>query len=115
MPSFELLAVGFGKGGDRGNKEDEMMSPVRGKDEELWRRYRLEVRGFECEILEVFPSREMFSADGGEDWLLGKHRVREYVASYPSLVALGPNIKAGLMLGLLVVSSSVGYFLFAKL
>ncbi|KAH8800561.1 hypothetical protein DL96DRAFT_1508485, partial [Flagelloscypha sp. PMI_526] len=33
----------------------------------LWRKYRLFVEDFECEILEVFPSRQMFSF--GEAWL----------------------------------------------
>lgn len=35
---------------------------------ELRRRYTLETEGFQTEILEVFPDRDMFSR--GEDWLL---------------------------------------------
>lgn len=40
---------------------------VRGK-RELRRTYTLETEGFQTEILEVFPDRDMFSR--GEDWLL---------------------------------------------
>jgi hypothetical protein len=42
MPYFELIDVGTG-----GSK--------------LWRKYKLGIDGFECDILEVFPDREMFS------------------------------------------------------
>lgn len=36
--------------------------------DQLWRKYRLAIPDFECEILEVFPSREMFACC--EQWLL---------------------------------------------
>jgi hypothetical protein len=47
VPRFELMDVGTGGG-------------------ELWRKYKLEIDGFECDILEVFPDREMFKL--GERW-----------------------------------------------
>jgi hypothetical protein len=33
----------------------------------LWRRYTLSMEGFECDITEVFPDRDMFVQ--GEQWL----------------------------------------------
>jgi hypothetical protein len=48
VPRFKLLEVGVEK-------------------EELWRRYVLEIEGFECKILEVFLDREMFRR--GVKWL----------------------------------------------
>lgn len=33
----------------------------------LWRRYTLSMEGFECDITEVFPDRDMFVL--GEQWL----------------------------------------------
>jgi hypothetical protein len=49
LPRFELIKVGVGK------------------CSELWREYKLEIEGFECDILEVFPDREMLKL--GEEWL----------------------------------------------
>lgn len=53
-PEFSLLDVGA--------------QVVNGK-RELRRTYRLETEGITCEILEVFPDRDMF--DKGEAWLNG--------------------------------------------
>ncbi|KAK0457853.1 uncharacterized protein EV420DRAFT_1309588 [Desarmillaria tabescens] len=64
QPAFELLGVEFGrppKSTDKEGYDDDV------EEEQLWRRYRLSVEGFEAEILEVFPSRDMFSR--GTDWL----------------------------------------------
>jgi chorismate-pyruvate lyase len=36
----------------------------------LWRRYTLSMEGFECDITEVFPDRDMFVL--GEQWLDGE-------------------------------------------
>ncbi|KAF8644750.1 hypothetical protein AX16_008294 [Volvariella volvacea WC 439] len=85
VPAFELLDVGlrFGKdsgvvgpgcggekGGNGGGAGAGRSTFVLGsRDEELWRKYRLAVPDFECEILEVFPSRAMFA--DGEAWLAG--------------------------------------------
>jgi hypothetical protein len=57
-PRFELVEVGIGS-----NKWTERTG--RGQ---LWRKYKLEVEGFECDILEVFPDRKMFIQ--GEEWLM---------------------------------------------
>jgi hypothetical protein len=68
VPAFELLSVGSGPV----DELERNSKPSRGsddkKDEELWRKYKLFIPDFECEIIEVFPSREMFTA--GESWLL---------------------------------------------
>lgn len=66
VPAFELLCVGLGvvreneKRGFTIAEEDRQSS-------QLWRKYTLIVPHFECEILEVFPHREMFL--GAERWL----------------------------------------------
>lgn len=57
LPNFELLDVDFGDSEGTNDGADQ-----------LWRKYRLHVDGFETEILEVFPSREMFQR--GDDWLV---------------------------------------------
>ena len=59
-PQFELLSVGFGSPSNEDKAET---------GQALWRRYKLSVPDFECEILEEFPSREMFVR--GQDWLVG--------------------------------------------
>ncbi|KAJ7583187.1 hypothetical protein C8J56DRAFT_203440 [Mycena floridula] len=64
-PAFELLQAGFGCP----QQKDELTSDTHFGADCLWRRYRLSVSEFDCEILEVFPSREMFTA--GDMWLLG--------------------------------------------
>lgn len=63
VPAFQLLAVGLGPTDSRTPTGD-----IKGDSSgQLWRKYKLYVPGFECEILEVFPSREMFAS--GERWL----------------------------------------------
>ncbi|KAJ7668329.1 hypothetical protein B0H17DRAFT_949912, partial [Mycena rosella] len=61
-PSFELLGVGIGG-------QDDMISVEKGHESgpHLWRKYRLSVPEIECEILEVFASRDMFVR--GQSWL----------------------------------------------
>ena len=66
LPTFELLQVGIGAPSSR---KGEALDNHGGH--ELWRRYKLTVPEFECEILEVFPDRKMFSL--GETWLLDGH------------------------------------------
>ncbi|KAK0203074.1 hypothetical protein DFS33DRAFT_1262044 [Desarmillaria ectypa] len=63
QPAFELLSVEFGRAPKFTDKE--RYADVEG--EQLWRKYRLSVEGFEADILEVFPSRDMFRR--GTDWL----------------------------------------------
>lgn len=60
-PQFELVEVGFGSD-SRG-----VSAPASAWNDQLWRKYRLTMPGFECDILEVFPSRKMFL--GGQGWL----------------------------------------------
>ncbi|KAH8832847.1 hypothetical protein DL96DRAFT_1551939 [Flagelloscypha sp. PMI_526] len=67
--NFELVEVGFGEP-PSGTGKEEPQGPTKPTDDSaLWRRYRLFVEDFECDILEVFPSRRMFSF--GEPWLTG--------------------------------------------
>ncbi|KAJ7836948.1 hypothetical protein B0H13DRAFT_2239930 [Mycena leptocephala] len=61
-PSFELLGVGIGGQNDLITVEKGF-----GTGPQLWRKYRLSIPEIECEILEVFASREMFVR--GESWL----------------------------------------------
>lgn len=65
LPAFELLSVGVGPVADA-PRETQKWGGTR-QDEQLWRKYKLTIPDFECEILEVFPSREMFIR--GESWL----------------------------------------------
>ncbi|KAH8830808.1 hypothetical protein DL96DRAFT_1594392 [Flagelloscypha sp. PMI_526] len=67
--NFELLEVGFGEPPQEGSSQKELtLEDSKPTDNSaLWRKYRLFVEDFECEILEVFPSRQMFSY--GESWL----------------------------------------------
>jgi hypothetical protein len=69
VPSFELLSVGLGPVVDEIPSE---YTPLVGKgpDEQLWRKYKLLIPDFECEILEVFPARDMFV--DGTNWLDNK-------------------------------------------
>ena len=65
VPAFDLLATGFGTADEPEGNPRSVGDNKR--DQELWRKYRLSMPDFECEILEVFPSREMFVF--GETWL----------------------------------------------
>lgn len=96
VPAFELLCVGLGavrEGEKRGSFR--IAEADRGSSQ-LWRKYTLIVPHFECEILEVFPAREMFL--GAERWLTGD------AASVPELaVATGTRPGAALNQGLKIV------------
>ncbi|KAJ7281549.1 hypothetical protein C8J57DRAFT_1297982 [Mycena rebaudengoi] len=61
VPSFELLEVGFG-----GHDGAAALEKGSAEGPQLWRKYRLFVPEFECEIVEVFTSRSMFTQDS---WL----------------------------------------------
>ena len=66
VPAFELVKVGLGnvvEGGEKASKA------VNKSAKQLWRKYTLTIPHFECEILEVFPDRQMFL--DGERWLSG--------------------------------------------
>jgi hypothetical protein len=78
LPTFELVAVGLGVPGDIAREEGmppRESSTDRVKQQQLWRRYKLIVPDFECDILEVFPSRDMFIR--GENWLDDKQNGKE--------------------------------------
>ncbi|KJA25715.1 hypothetical protein HYPSUDRAFT_37154 [Hypholoma sublateritium FD-334 SS-4] len=96
VPAFELLCVGLGavrEGEKRGSFK--IADADRGSSQ-LWRKYTLIVPHFECEILEVFPAREMFL--GAERWLTGD------AAAVPELaVAAATRPGAALNQGLKIV------------
>ncbi|KAJ3500415.1 hypothetical protein NLJ89_g9807 [Agrocybe chaxingu] len=98
VPAFELLSVGLGavtegeekeKGGLKMSTSTSMstsisMSSLNGNPpanlaNQLWRKYTLTIPNFECEILEVFPDRNMFL--GGEKWLTGENNEEKQAVS----------------------------------
>lgn len=69
VPAFELLSVGLGAVKDNEKQTSSSFAVDGDTASQLWRKYTLVIPHFECEILEVFPSREMFL--GGDKWLTG--------------------------------------------
>jgi hypothetical protein len=65
IPRFELIAVGVGE--STSGEVGKLPSLESLKRHELWRQYKVDCEGFECEILEIFPTREMFRR--GINWL----------------------------------------------
>ena len=108
IPAFELLAVGLGPVDD--NDKAPGAFPT-GKDKkksnQLWRKYTLTIPNFECEILEVFPSREMFLQ--GDTWLTGEYAKAE---SSPEALNTFKSVDAGstFQQGIKIVFG-VGFFL----
>ncbi|KAF5375452.1 hypothetical protein D9615_007959 [Tricholomella constricta] len=75
-PEFDLVSVGLGPVSDDDTPPSEK-TPLGGRQEQqLWRKYKLVVADFECEILEVFPSRDMFV--GGHQWLEADAAVQQW-------------------------------------
>ena len=108
IPAFELLAVGLGPVDDNDKVPGTFSTEAdKKKLNQLWRKYTLTIPNFECEILEVFPSREMFLK--GDSWLTG-----EYAKAETSSEALNTlkSVDAGstLQQGIKVVFG-VGFFL----
>jgi len=110
VPRFELVSVGSGPENDTAKVEV-------GK-RQLWRKYLLDIEGFECEILEVFPDREMFVL--GEDWLANseKHTLRRAASIFglmqaPSNTARLPQ--ASVVLGVALLLALVMTLLFELL
>ncbi|CAE6472699.1 unnamed protein product [Rhizoctonia solani] len=64
---FDLLEVG--------------LEEVEDGKESLWRRYILRAEGFECDIREIFPDREMFVSS--EDWLINQSPLQDGLATTP--------------------------------
>ncbi|KAG6811682.1 hypothetical protein H0H92_006337 [Tricholoma furcatifolium] len=77
VPEFELVSVGIGPVTDDLHSPPSLSTPPstpiseKPRAEQLWRKYRLFMEDFECDILEVFPTREMFV--GGLHWLEDTH------------------------------------------
>jgi hypothetical protein len=71
LPAFDLVSVGLAPyGQDDCGVSPSALAPVWQKSDEsreLWRRYKLTTPGFDCDIVEVFPDRDMFLH--GEAWL----------------------------------------------
>jgi hypothetical protein len=79
VPAFELLSVGLGPvPSEDDNKRPSYPNAFpSGKStdqngKQLWRKYKLVIPDFECEILEVFPDRAMFAE--GDAWVNGQAR-----------------------------------------
>jgi hypothetical protein len=68
VPTFELVDVGFGD-----VVRSEKTKEIRPANNQLWRKYTLAMPHFECDILEVFPDRQMFV--DAERWLTGTSSV----------------------------------------
>ncbi|KAL0955143.1 hypothetical protein HGRIS_004057 [Hohenbuehelia grisea] len=94
LPAFELLEVGFGNAPaapsstlSSANHDEHAHGDAKeryaDRSKQVWRIYKLSVPEFECEILEVFPSRDMFVY--GKDWLLGKRLPVERYTHRPEL------------------------------
>lgn len=62
VPQFELIEAGLI--GDEGAESTARSLKDKRK---MWRRYTLKIDGFEADIVEVFPDRDMFTM--GEAWL----------------------------------------------
>ena len=75
IPAFELLKVGLGPVDDNDKAPGAFSTAKDKKPNQLWRKYTLSIPNFECEILEVFPSREMFLK--GDSWLTGEYAKAE--------------------------------------
>jgi hypothetical protein len=105
IPAFELLTVGLGPVDDN-DKASGAFSTEDKKSNQLWRKYTLTIPNFECEILEVFPSREMFLK--GDSWLTG-----EYAKAETSSEALNTlrSVDAGRVQQGIKVVFGVGFFL----
>jgi len=81
LPVFDLISVGFG-------------SPDNPK--QLWRKYTLSIPHFECEILEVFPDRQMFVDP--DRWLSGLPSPVLYNIDTALYQALRPVLVGALLL-----------------
>ncbi|KAG5351884.1 hypothetical protein C0989_004650 [Termitomyces sp. Mn162] len=107
VPEFELVSVGFGPVTDAVPTLSHS-GKAHAANEQLWRRYRLCIEDFECNILEVFPTREMFV--GGLHWLEDTHKVSE-VLDQSTVV---PHQQTGLLLFLgcsfLILAYASAYF-----
>lgn len=70
LPGFQLTNVGVGPYPCDGSGDVPSFAPSadpNSETEELWRKYQLIAPDFECDIIEVFPDRDMFV--GGVTWL----------------------------------------------
>ena len=105
VPSFELSSVGLGPVDDDSPSEPMPQGGGMQSDEryqQLWRKYKLRIPDFECEILEVFPARDMFIR--GTYWLDNKP-LDHKTTSLPSAdatknSATTPYSRTGLVLSL---------------
>ena len=100
VPAFELLCVGLGAVREGEKRGSFVVAEADRRSSQLWRKYTLIVPHFECEILEVFPAREMFL--GAERWLTG-----DAAATVPELaVATAARSGAALNQGLKIVMAA---------
>jgi hypothetical protein len=107
IPAFEILAVGLGPVDNNDKAPGAFSTGKDKKSNQLWRKYTLTIPSFECEILEVFPSREMFLQ--GDSWLTGEYAKAE---TSPEALNTLKSVDAGssLQQGIKIVFG-VGFFL----
>jgi hypothetical protein len=105
VPSFELVSVGLGPVVDDSPSEKTPQEGNIQADEQcqqLWRKYKLHIPDFECEILEVFPARDMFV--GGTNWLDNNLPLDKATSSSStdatSVPMTAPKARTGLILSL---------------
>jgi len=104
VPSFELVSVGLGPAAG------DFLSENRGSDkrrQQLWRKYKLSIPDFECDILEVFPSRQMFI--DGTRWL--DNKPWEHVTFEPSVKEIYVSAAAPEVPTSLILFSALAFFL----
>jgi hypothetical protein len=80
VPAFALLTVGLGLVDDEQPSEksasaSQFFNAESKKSDQLWRKYKLTIPDFDCEILEVFPTRDMFLY--GDAWLTDSHLIKQ--------------------------------------
>jgi hypothetical protein len=128
VPAFELLSVGLGRveegESDKAHKsffgDNEKGHKSTNTKNQLWRKYKLVIPDFECEILEVFPSRRIFV--DGEAWLSGAtasptalpQEAKEYDLNLTLRLSVAPQrILLMLMVACVLVATFEGALLYS--
>ncbi|KAG9223894.1 hypothetical protein CCMSSC00406_0004490 [Pleurotus cornucopiae] len=108
IPQFELVEVGIGSPDislPEGKSAD-----TNATTQPLWRRYRLSIPDFECEIVEVFPCRNMFTR--GDEWLLDDRvEARQPPVSSGTQLSTSQTVNPCWSSPMLVLSVGTGFLL----
>ena len=113
VPEFELVSVGFGRvtGDGQEKTSGDLFSRASLQRKQLWRKYRLAIPDFECDILEVFPDRGMFVT--GESWLDNTDAYPESYLSTVDHTKLRGSTNGILLMAFLGLFTFEGYMFFA--